>query len=172
MTRLIAPDPDRYEEFVELVADSDETNDGIPHGSGLWEPGTGTTPEGFAAHVAVSALRADPSVVPPDGKVRCTQFWIADDEGALVGFLSLRHELNDFLREKGGHIGYSVRRSRRREGHAKAALGLAVAHARTLGVDRALVTCDEDNVASAATIESQGGVLEDVRNGKRRYWIS
>jgi predicted acetyltransferase len=34
-----------------------------------------------------------------------------------------------------------------------------------------LVTCEETNVASARTIESQGGLLEDVRDGKRRYWI-
>src|SRR3546814_1152167 len=51
-------------------------------------------------------------------------------------------------------------------------LALAVRHAATLGIRRALVTCDEDNVGSMRTIESCGGVLEDVRNGKRRYWIS
>ena len=39
------------------------------------------------------------------------------------------------------------------------------------GIDRVLVTCDDDNVGSARTIESQGGVLEDIRRGKRRYWI-
>lgn len=31
---------------------------------------------------------------------------------------------------------------------------------------------DLDNVASARTIESCGGVLEDERSGKRRYWVS
>ena len=43
-------------------------------------------------------------------------------------------------------------------------------------MDRVLLTCDEDNVASALTIERNGGVLEDVRDTdlgrKRRYWIS
>jgi len=34
-----------------------------------------------------------------------------------------------------------------------------------------LVTCDEDNVGSARTIEANGGVYEDSRQGKRRYWI-
>jgi predicted acetyltransferase len=42
----------------------------------------------------------------------------------------------------------------------------------SLGVDRVLVTCDEDNLASARTIERGGGVYEDTRNGKRRYWIA
>ena len=41
-----------------------------------------------------------------------------------------------------------------------------------LGVDRVLVTCDEDNAGSRATIEKNGGIYEDSRNGKRRYWIS
>ena len=39
-----------------------------------------------------------------------------------------------------------------------------------------LVTCDDGNLASARTIERNGGVLEDVRTAgtstKRRYWIT
>lgn len=90
-----------------------------------------------------------------------------------VGFLAIRHRLNDFLLELGGHIGYSVRPSRRREGHAGAALALAVREARDhLDLRHVLVTCDEDNVASLRTIESTGGILEDTRQGKRRYWIT
>ena len=34
-----------------------------------------------------------------------------------------------------------------------------------------LVTCDEDNSASRAVIEGAGGVYEDSRVGKRRYWV-
>jgi predicted acetyltransferase len=38
-----------------------------------------------------------------------------------------------------------------------------------------LITCEVDNIASAKTIEHQGGVLEDVRDTElsavRRYWI-
>ena len=85
----------------------------------------------------------------------------------MVGFLAFRHELNAFLLEEGGHIGYAVRPARRREGHATRALGLAVRRAAELGLDRVLVTCDDDNVPSAATIIGNGGVLEDVRKGKR-----
>jgi predicted acetyltransferase len=46
---------------------------------------------------------------------------------------------------------------------------LPVAAAR--GLDQVLVTCDEDNVASRKVIEANGGVLEDVRNTKMRFWI-
>ncbi|HYN65972.1 MAG TPA: hypothetical protein VES93_03725 [Ornithinibacter sp.] len=38
-------------------------------------------------------------------------------------------------------------------------------------LDPALVTCDVDNVGSAKVIEANGGVLEDVRGDKKRYWV-
>ena len=64
-----------------------------------------------------------------------------------------------------------VRALVRREGHASRALARAVGEAGALGIDRVLVTCDEDNVGSRLTIERCGGAYEDSRNGKRRYWI-
>ena len=66
----------------------------------------------------------------------------------------------------------------RRRGHATAILRLALQIARDrLGIDRVLVTCDDDNVGSIRTIEKNGGVLENVVTGpdlgtpKRRYWF-
>ncbi len=96
----------------------------------------------------------------------------------IVGRVSIRHRLNDFLLRVGGHIGYVVVPGCRRQGHATEILrqGLRIAHER-LRIDRVLVTCDEDNVGSIRTIEKNGGVLEDVVSGpdlqkpKRRYWI-
>jgi len=87
----------------------------------------------------------------------------------------LRHTLNEWLLEIGGHVGYSVRPSQRRRGHASFALAGTLDTARELGLDRVLITCREENVASARTIEHAGGVLEDVRDtdlGRiRRYLI-
>ena len=65
----------------------------------------------------------------------------------------------------------------RRRGYATAMLGLSVQFAREqLGIERVLVTCDDDNVGSIRTIEKNGGVLDvvsglDVLKPKRRYWI-
>ena len=171
VTRLILPDPARFEEWRDLCTEL-MAEDEIPHGSGLWAIDAGLTEEGLAQHVILSTRFMDTSVPPPEGLVHATQFWITDDADALVGFLHLRHTLNDFLHERGGHIGYGVRPTRRREGHASRALALGLAALRDLGADRALVTCDDDNAASVRTIESQGGVLEDVRDGTRRYWIA
>jgi len=109
------------------------------------------------------------------GRVRA-DFLVAEVDGVVVGRVSVRHTLNDYLREVGGHVGYAVGPEHRRRGYATQMLRQSVARLADLGVDRALVTCDDDNVGSAAVIEACGGVLEDVRTTddgvrKRRYWI-
>ncbi len=42
---------------------------------------------------------------------------------------------------------------------------------REIGIDPVLVTCDTDNVASRRVIENAGGLFEDKRDDKLRYWI-
>ena len=104
-------------------------------------------------------------------------FLVAEADGQLVGRVSIRHELNQYLMEEGGHVGYAVRPAFRRRGYATAMLRGAVAVARGVGVERLLVTCDADNVASATVIERCGGLLEGIAPArdwsapKRRYWI-
>lgn len=126
--------------------------------------------DGFAELVA--AVRAEglektpraPGLVP-----QTTYWWVEADD--YLGRISVRHRLNDFLLELGGHIGYFVVPSRRRQGHATAMLRAVLPEARRLGVDPALVTCDDTNLASRKVIEAAGGVLEDRRGVKLRYWV-
>lgn len=112
----------------------------------------------------------------PDGRVP-SSFLIAEAGGELVGRVSIRHELNPFLRRVGGHIGYAVRPQFRRRGYATEIFRQSLRTAAGLGIDPALVTCDDDNAASARVIERRGGVLQDVVDdgsrpvGKRRYWV-
>lgn len=129
-----------------------------------------STPEGFAAFVA--ALRAQAAGEHlPDGYVACTTLWWADGRNYL-GRIAIRHQLTPNLREVGGHIGYDVRPTARRRGHATAMLRAALPVARRIGIDTALITCDTSNVASRKVIESYGGELEDEHAGKLRFWVS
>jgi predicted acetyltransferase len=174
MTALARPDVRLHRSWAETVTDfGSETM----HGSGFWHVDAESldiTEAGCEQFVATVLQWADPSFELPEDRVHSDYFWITDGEGAdeeVVGFLALRHALTPWLLEEGGHIGYSVRPSRRGHGHAGRALALALPRAAELGLDRVLLTCDEPNVASARTIERNGGVYEDTRNGKRRYWI-
>jgi predicted acetyltransferase len=96
-------------------------------------------------------------------------------KGVIVGRVSIRHRLNDFLRWKGGHIGYGVAPCFRRQGYATEMLRQALGVCRVLRLDRVMLTCDVDNVASWLVIERCGGLLEEQFSVKgkfmRRYWI-
>jgi len=125
---------------------------------------------GFARYV--EALRADALEETPrrEGWVPCTTWWWVDGD-VWLGRIALRHRLTAYLLEAGGHIGYDVRASARGQGHATAMLTETLPRAGALGIERALVTCDTDNVASRRVIERCGGRLEDERAGKLRFWV-
>ena len=112
------------------------------------------------------------SVIP--GFVTAHTFF-ASDNNKIVGIINARHELNDYLLNLGGHIGYSVRKSERRKGYGKKMLNYTSKFLFSLGLEKILITCDKNNIASKRTIESCGGVLENevVEESRTtlRYWI-
>lgn len=85
-----------------------------------------------------------------------TDIFFACLEGEIVGVISFRHELNDFLRDW-GHVGYSVRPSKRGRGIATWMLSQIVDHAKSLGIKHLQLSCYEDNVASTKTILNNHG---------------
>lgn len=107
----------------------------------------------------------------PAGYVPMTTLWWTDGP-EFLGRLAIRHRLTPALERKGGHIGYDVRPSARRQGHAAAMLQAALPIAGELGIDRALITCDDDNVASRKVIERNGGEFIDEIDGILRFWVS
>lgn len=98
-----------------------------------------------------------------------TLWWVSGDE--YLGRIAIRHRLTPGLRESGGHIGYDVRPSARRRGHATAILAAALPVAHELGIDPALLTCDAANIGSRKVIEANGGSLEGSNAGMLRYWL-
>ncbi|SEB76607.1 GNAT family N-acetyltransferase [Streptomyces sp. TLI_105] len=175
MLALITPTARLHASWTEAYDEwpADAQQDGA--GLRLAPDGGLDRPDAFAAWVERLRGQGDATVPAAPGRVHATYLWIVDGDTCL-GAAELRHSLDDFLLGAGGHIGYSVRPSARRRGVATWALGELLTKARGLGLDRVLVTCDEDNSGSARTIERNGGVLEDVRTTafgtKRRYWIT
>lgn len=113
-----------------------------------------------------------------DGHVPAT-FLVGEVNGQVIGRVSIRHRLNEFLRQVGGHIEFGVRPAWRGRGYATRILLEAMRVSNEMGIECALVTCDDHSLASAAVIERCGGVLggrrrEPERGGQwvRRYWVT
>ncbi len=112
-----------------------------------------------------------------DGYVPCTTLFLKRmSDNKVCGSISIRHELNEFLFNFGGHIGYSVTPSERGKGYGKLQLKMALEIAKDLGIEKCLITADKTNTLSNKTIISEGGVLENTvmwnNEPLNRYWIN
>ena len=115
----------------------------------------------------------------PENWVPSEQFALLREwDHKIVGMTQFRHEFNDFLREFGGNIGYSVRPDERRKGYAKRMLTECLKVCRAFGLDCVLITCLVENEGSRRTILSCGGVYDKTVYCERdnvnleRYWIA
>lgn len=174
MAELTAPDLRFMTSFLEAMAEFSAEGRGGPHddsvlGLGMRRHGsTWTTAAGFRAFL--EELHLQEAEGQPAGLVPSSTFWWVEGQ-AFIGRVSLRHRLNGNLLERGGHIGYDVRPTARRLGHATAMLAATLKQANCLGIDPALITCLTQNVASRRVIEANRGELEDERQGMLRFWV-
>ena len=172
MPELVLPTTSVHESFLEAMdefvaegAENSQTAAWIDHNAPGWQDPAAF--ETFVAAVRADALLDNPR---PDWHVPCTTLWWVDGADYL-GRIAIRHTLNDFLLDVGGHIGYDVRPTRRREGHATAMLKAALPWARGLGIDPALVQSHDAKLGSIRVIEAAVGEMEVVRCTKLRYWV-
>lgn len=120
----------------------------------------------------------DPMKKPAHWVVSEQFVFLRKSDGRIVGMIQFRHEFNDFLRDFGGNIGYSVRPDERKKGYATRMLKECLGVCKTFGLERVLVTCIEGNEGSKRTILANGGVYEKTvfcaRDGVtlERYWIT
>lgn len=136
---------------------------------GLTNPECGDIFEKFDNYRWERNLRSD--------RVGADYYWLVDDEKAyFVGEITIRHRLNEALLQLGGHIGYCIRIGEWGKGYGTHMLKLALLKAKKMGIDRVLLTCNEDNHASVRVMEKNGFTLADTVQTEagmtRRYWKS
>lgn len=111
----------------------------------------------------------------PEGFTPHSTFWLVDGNDEVLGVSNMRHELNEKLMLIGGHIGYGICPNQRKKGYATRILEMTLGEAKKRGLQRVLLTCYSDNIASAKTIVRNGGKLENrvLVDGLEveRYWI-
>ncbi|MDN4608482.1 GNAT family N-acetyltransferase [Sporosarcina highlanderae] len=111
-----------------------------------------------------------------NNRVPNSNYFLIDENNRILGAVTIRHFLSDYLRNVDGHIGAGIRPSERRKGYATFLLSEALKITDQLGIRSVLVTCNEDNIGSAAVIIKNGGVedesfTEPHGNVVRRFWI-
>lgn len=164
MAELVKPSPKYKDSFIEAVAEGSERDTGFK-----------ATEEFFSEYLE-AVEKFSKGVDLPTGYVPATDYWLIEDE-TYIGRVSVRHSLTEALRLIGGHIGYTIRPSKRRMGFGTLILKLVLPRAKELGLAKVLVTCDEANIGSRKIIEKNGGVLEDrfeipgQEVAKLRFWI-
>lgn len=179
MAELVAPTTLARESFVAAMAELRAEGRFGPDDRSLlsrdhWRHGRAWhTPHGFERYLQRLAAEAEPlgpvprqrPVTPPT----TTLWWLDGDE--FLGVLTIRADLTPALHVDGGHIGYDVRPSARRRGHATSMLTAALPVARRLGIEQALLTCDEHNVASRKVIEACGGIPAERLGEPLRFLV-
>ncbi|MDU4411480.1 MAG: GNAT family N-acetyltransferase [Streptococcus sp.] len=161
---LRRPSQTDKETILEMIAEFEREKSS--HDGGFWNPDNFVYEEWLEEN-----LQAEAGLNIPENWVPAIQLVSFDEAGHSLGFLNLRLRLNDYLLEKGGHIGYSIRPSERGKGYAKESLRQGLQIAKEKNIHRVLVTCSIKNPASRVVILANGGQLEDIRHETERYWI-
>ena len=171
--KLVAPSLDDKESALSMLEEIKKIDAGLP-----WQySGLANLEESSSYEEWIQERENEKSGINlREGFVPATTLFLKRlSDNKICGSISIRHELNEFLLNFGGHIGYSVTPSERGKGYGKLQLKKAIEEAKKLNITSCLITADVENIASNKTILSQGGVLENTVIWKNdplnRYWI-
>ena len=169
---LIQPDIKYEKSYLEAL--EEVKGDNLPDDTQLMTPREGESFAQFTQrlHSERKGIDLQKDYVP------ATTLWLVDND-EFIGRLQIRHILGtENLQKLHGHIGYYIRPSKRKQGYGSKILELGLKETKKLGIEKALITCNVDNVGSKKIIEKHGGVFEgeiedtDKNTIKRRYWIT
>lgn len=168
MLELNKPNLKLAESYLEFIEEMEAAGEKVWHEI---MPKSDETINRFIKRLLIAEELSKPGLIPE------SHYW-AVKNNIVVGRISLRHFLNDNLKEFGGHIGYEVRPSYRGLGIAKEMLRLLLKTSKAKQIGTLLLTCAPNNIASNNTIIANGGVLQKqayVEKWKRNtnyYWIT
>lgn len=104
----------------------------------------------------------------PEGHVPGTEYFLWDDN-EIVGLFRIRHELNGFLREGAGHIGYGIKKECRGKGYATKGLALIIEKAKEIiKEDEIYMSVHKDNPASLQ-VQLKNGAYIHHEDDKKYY---
>ena len=89
-----------------------------------------------------------------------TFFLVRESDNKIVGMINIRLALNERLKKRGGHIGYSIRPTERKKGYNKVNLYLGLLECQKNEIREVLMSCYKDNPASYKTMSALGAQLK------------
>ena len=138
--------------------------------NGFFNKANGLTYEEYKEWLITKQRDAEQKGIVDGWKVPYTTFWLYDD-GIPVGFGNVRHFLTDALRKVGGHIGYGIAPRFRGKGYGNEILRLLIDEAEKIGIEKALLTVQIENIASQAVALANGGVITERNDERLLIWV-
>ncbi len=108
-------------------------------------------------------------------------YWMIEDDTIIgSGSIRINPEADEQTERYSGHIMYSIVPSKRKQGYGTLLCHMLLEKMNLIGLEEAIITCDNNNVESASIIQNNGGKLIDIIDGDgqnkdaktRRYVIN
>ena len=170
MNGLTLRELEPHDEQAFLAGYNDWKDDDLSWYTFAWKPGMS-----HQEHLQILKDQKDKTKIPKN-RVPGTMLY-GFVHGEIIGRFNIRHELNPHLLERGGNVGYAVAARHRKKGYASEMFRLGKAYCKQLSLQKILITCADQNIASWKIIEKFGGQLEnkifdsEEKEWIRRYWM-
>lgn len=169
--QLVLPDTDLFPAFQRMIADFEQ------HHEARFEKERNWGVKEFKRYInRLNNHRKGINL--PLGRMPEAVYWLLNQKQDIVAIGSIRLRMNAHLLKEGGQIGYTVVPGFRQKGIGTFLLGELLKKAREFELDRILITCNEDNIASRKIIEKNGGIYDNTIFSMEknalilRYWIN